>query len=68
MYLWHYLLLWSGISWPVILLGTIAIAGVSYRCLERPFLRLKERSFGQPRIDVAIQLREPIDRRVVTTA
>jgi peptidoglycan/LPS O-acetylase OafA/YrhL len=49
LYLWHYLLIWSAIPWPVIVLGAVAIASVSYRYLEQPFLRLKDRRYGQAR-------------------
>ena len=67
LYLWHHLLIWSGIPWPVVLLGAMAIASVSYRYVERPFLRLKDRSFGRIRIDEATPFRERIVQPAVTT-
>ncbi len=68
LYLWHYLFMWSGMPWPVMILGSLALAGVSYRFVERPFLRLKDRGFAQARIDVGTRLPEPLARPAVTTA
>jgi len=47
LYLWHYLFIWSGIPWPVAIAATLATASISYRYLEQPFLRLKERRFAR---------------------
>jgi peptidoglycan/LPS O-acetylase OafA/YrhL len=57
LYLVHYLLIWSGIPWPMVVLGTLAIASVSYRYLEQPFLRLKDRGFVRTRVDSSRPLR-----------
>jgi peptidoglycan/LPS O-acetylase OafA/YrhL len=43
LYLWHGLVVWWQLPWPVAAPLSIAIAVVSYYALERPFLRLKDR-------------------------
>jgi peptidoglycan/LPS O-acetylase OafA/YrhL len=68
LYLVHYLLIWSGIPWPTVVLGSLAIASVSYRYLELPILRLKDRRFGRARPDAARQRREAFVPAPVPTA
>jgi peptidoglycan/LPS O-acetylase OafA/YrhL len=68
LYLWHYLFMWSDIPWPVVLLATIAIASVSYRYLEQPFLKLKDRALGQPLVRLRTQAQEPVVQPAATTA
>lgn len=41
LYLWSYLFIWSGLPWPVIVAASFACAALSYRYIERPFLRIK---------------------------
>jgi peptidoglycan/LPS O-acetylase OafA/YrhL len=48
LYLWHGLVIWWHLAWPVAVPLSIAIACVSYFALEQPFLRLKDR-FGRAR-------------------
>ena len=48
LYLWHGLVIWWHIPWPVEVPLCIAIACVSYFVLEQRFLRLKDR-FGRAR-------------------
>jgi peptidoglycan/LPS O-acetylase OafA/YrhL len=48
LYLWHGLLIWWHLPWPVAVPLSIGIACGSYYVLERPFLRLKDR-FGRAR-------------------
>jgi peptidoglycan/LPS O-acetylase OafA/YrhL len=48
LYLWHGLVIWWSLPWPVAVPLSIAIACVSYFALERRFLRLKDR-FGRAR-------------------
>jgi len=48
LYLWHGLVIWWSLPWPVAVPLSIAIACVSYFLLERRFLRLKDR-FGRAR-------------------
>lgn len=48
LYLWHGLVVWWNLPWPVAVPLSIAIACVSYFVLERRFLRLKDR-LGSPR-------------------
>jgi peptidoglycan/LPS O-acetylase OafA/YrhL len=48
LYLWHGLVIWWALPWPVAVPLSIAIACVSYFVLERRFLRLKDR-FGRAR-------------------
>ncbi len=42
-YLWHYLLIWWGLPWPVVVGISVLVASLSYALIERPFLRLKDR-------------------------
>lgn len=44
LYLWHYLFIWSGLPWPVVILASLLVASLSYIVIERPFLRLKDRT------------------------
>ncbi len=46
LYLWHYLFIWWGLPLPIALALTFAAAGLSYRFIEQPFLRLKDRLDG----------------------
>ncbi len=46
LYLWHGLVIWWDLPWPVAAPLSIAIASLSYFLLERRFLRLKDR-FGR---------------------
>ena len=46
LYLWHYLFIWSGLAWPVVVVVSLVVASLSYRYLEAPFLRLKDRMPG----------------------
>ena len=48
LYLWHGLVIWWALPWPVAVPLSIAIACVSYFVLEQRFLRLKDR-FGRAR-------------------
>jgi peptidoglycan/LPS O-acetylase OafA/YrhL len=48
LYLWHGLVIWWHLPWPVAVPLCIGIACVSYFVLEQPFLRLKGR-FGRVR-------------------
>ena len=48
LYLWHGLVIWWALPWPVAVPLCIAIACISYFVLERRFLRLKDR-FGRAR-------------------
>jgi peptidoglycan/LPS O-acetylase OafA/YrhL len=48
LYLWHGLVIWWALPWPVAVPLCIAIACVSYFVLEQRFLRLKDR-FGRAR-------------------
>jgi peptidoglycan/LPS O-acetylase OafA/YrhL len=48
LYLWHGLVIWWHLPWPVAAPLSIAIACVSYFVLEKRFLRLKDR-FGRAR-------------------
>ena len=48
LYLWHGLVIWWHIAWPLEVALSIGLACVSYFVLERPFLRLKDR-FGRAR-------------------
>jgi peptidoglycan/LPS O-acetylase OafA/YrhL len=48
LYLWHGVLIWWHLPWPIAVPLSIAIACASYYILERPFLRLKAR-FGRAR-------------------
>jgi len=48
LYLWHGLVIWWSLPWPVAVPLSIGIACVSYFVLEQPFLRLKDR-FGRAR-------------------
>jgi peptidoglycan/LPS O-acetylase OafA/YrhL len=48
LYLWHGLLIWWALPWPVAVPLSVAIACVSYFVLEQRFLRLKDR-FGRAR-------------------
>jgi len=48
LYLWHGVLIWWNLPWPVAVPLSIAVAIGSYYVLERPFLRLKAR-FGRAR-------------------
>jgi peptidoglycan/LPS O-acetylase OafA/YrhL len=68
LYLWHYLLIWSGIPWAAVVLGAFATASISFRFLETPFLRLKERRFGPIREDRPTHVPEPIAQPVATPA
>jgi peptidoglycan/LPS O-acetylase OafA/YrhL len=43
LYLWHGVLIWYHLPWPVAVPLSIAIAIASYYVIERPFLRLKDR-------------------------
>ena len=43
LYLWHGVVIWWHLPWPVAVPLSIAIAIVSYYVIERPFLRLKDR-------------------------
>lgn len=47
LYLWHYLFIWSGLPWPVVIFISFVTAVVSFQVIERPFLRLKDR-LGSP--------------------
>jgi len=49
LYLWHGLVIWWHLPWPVAVPLSIAIACVSYFVLEKRFLRLKDR-FGRSRL------------------
>jgi peptidoglycan/LPS O-acetylase OafA/YrhL len=42
-YLWHYLFIWWGLPWPVVIALSLLVASASYALIERPFLRLKDR-------------------------
>jgi peptidoglycan/LPS O-acetylase OafA/YrhL len=68
LYLWHYLLIFSGIPWPVVLVCSFAMASVSYRYVETPFLRLKDRGFARSRTAVDAGRPEPIVRPAATAA
>ena len=48
LYLWHGLVIWWALPWPVAVPLCIAIACISYFVLEQRFLRLKDR-FGRAR-------------------
>ena len=48
LYLWHGLVIWWNLPWPVAVPLSIGIACVSYFVLEQRFLRLKDR-FGRAR-------------------
>jgi peptidoglycan/LPS O-acetylase OafA/YrhL len=48
LYLWHGLVIWWSLPWPVAVPLSIGIACVSYFLLEQRFLRLKDR-FGRAR-------------------
>jgi peptidoglycan/LPS O-acetylase OafA/YrhL len=48
LYLWHGLVIWWALPWPVAVPLSIAIACLSYFVLEQRFLRLKDR-FGRAR-------------------
>jgi peptidoglycan/LPS O-acetylase OafA/YrhL len=48
LYLWHGVVIWWHLPWPVAVPLSLVIACVSYFVLERPFLRLKDR-FGRAR-------------------
>jgi len=48
LYLWHGLVIWWHIAWPLEVALSIGLACVSYFVLELPFLRLKDR-FGRAR-------------------
>ena len=48
LYLWHYLFIWSGLPWPVVLAVSFGVAMLSYHLLETPFLRLKDRFSTAP--------------------
>ena len=52
LYLWHGLVIWWHLPWPVEVPLSIAIACVSYFVLEQRFLRLKDR-FGRARPSAA---------------
>jgi peptidoglycan/LPS O-acetylase OafA/YrhL len=52
LYLWHGLVIWWHLPWPVAVPLCIGIACVSYFVLEQPFLRLKDR-FGRVRVAAA---------------
>jgi peptidoglycan/LPS O-acetylase OafA/YrhL len=52
LYLWHGLVIWWHLPWPVEVPLCIGIACVSYFVLERRFLRLKDR-FGRARTATA---------------
>ena len=43
LYLWHYLFIWWGLPWPVVIIVSLVVASLSYVVIERPFLRLKDR-------------------------
>ena len=43
LYLWHGVLIWYQLPWPIAVPLSIAIATASYYVIERPFLRLKDR-------------------------
>ena len=43
LYLWHFLFIWWGLPWPVVMALSLAVAYSSYRWLETPFLRLKSK-------------------------
>lgn len=60
LYLWHYLFIWSGLPWPIVLAVSFVVAMLSYHLLETPFLRLKDRfSVTQARPDPRLAL-EPV--------
>jgi peptidoglycan/LPS O-acetylase OafA/YrhL len=48
LYLWHGLVIWWSLPWPVAVPLSIGIAVVSYFVLEERFLRLKDR-YGRVR-------------------
>ena len=48
LYLWHGLVIWWHLPWPVAVPLSIAMAIVSFHVIEQPFLGLKDR-FGRPR-------------------
>ena len=43
LYLWHFLFIWWGLPWPVVIVLSFSVASLSYRVIELPFLRLKDR-------------------------
>jgi peptidoglycan/LPS O-acetylase OafA/YrhL len=43
LYLWHFLFIWWGLPWPVVITTSVLAAELSYVAVERPFLRLKDR-------------------------
>jgi peptidoglycan/LPS O-acetylase OafA/YrhL len=43
LYLWHYLFLWWGLPWLVVIVLSFVTAQISYVAIERPFVRLKDR-------------------------
>ena len=58
LYLWHGLVIWWHLPWPVAASLSVAIACVSYFVLEKRFLRLKDR-FGRARSLPPSHAREP---------
>jgi peptidoglycan/LPS O-acetylase OafA/YrhL len=59
LYLWHGLVIWWHLPWPVAVSLSIGIACVSYFVLEKRFLRLKDR-FGRARlVPVSVPATEP---------
>ena len=58
LYLWHGLVIWWALPWPVAVPLSIAIACVSYFVLEQRFLRLKDR-FGRARPGPVVSASEP---------
>jgi peptidoglycan/LPS O-acetylase OafA/YrhL len=68
LYLWHYLLMWSGIPWPIVVIGSVVVASLSHRFLEQPFMNLKERSIARPRNGLDTRVDETTLRPVATAA
>jgi peptidoglycan/LPS O-acetylase OafA/YrhL len=58
LYLWHGLVIWWDLPWPVAIPLSIAIACLSYFAMERRFLRLKDR-FGRARPGPEVAVSEP---------
>ena len=48
LYLWHGIVIWWHVPWPIAVPLSIAIACASFYIIERPFLRLKDR-YGRAR-------------------